>query len=157
MSESVGDLSFDLIDLGISVRGKLKLVPQINSTYQINKFNSHNAQKFKLFYYGRQDLVRTYKQMNSWLLRAEIVSDIISLNSVIEDVKNVVVLDQESQETSIVVSAPEDIKNVGELIDSCEFIILITGEENPEHLGYYRCERPSGEIYKIYDDGQPYQ
>lgn len=134
MSASVGDLAYDMIDLGVSVKGKLKLVP---------KLDDFGDPVRKLWYYGRQDLVRMYNQMNNWLLKAEIASDMISLNSVIEEVKNIIVFDKATQETSIGISEPENIKNVGEVIDSCEYVILITFEDNPKYKGYYRCTNPN--------------
>ncbi|WP_334326101.1 PAAR domain-containing protein [Gilliamella apicola] len=62
MSESVGMLVYDLVDIGISVRGKLKLVP---------KKDEYGTPVRKLWHYGSQDLVRHYTQMKSLALIGE--------------------------------------------------------------------------------------
>jgi len=153
MSESFGSLVYDSIDLGISLKGKLKLVPQMNDAFQINKYNPYNKSKtFKLWKYGRQDLVRAYKKMGQWALSAEIIGDLYSLSSIYTDIKNVFTYDKQMQEAALSISEPEKIENVGKLIETCEYVMLITFEDNPAHTGYYRCTRSSGEIYKFYED-----
>ncbi|MWP46776.1 PAAR domain-containing protein [Gilliamella sp. Pas-s27] len=89
MSKEAGSLAYDLVDIGLSVHGKLKLVPKIDKSFAINQFNRANSAKFKLFHYGREDLTRAYRQMNEWLLSSEIVSDVMSLSEIYEQSKNI--------------------------------------------------------------------
>ncbi|MWP48490.1 MULTISPECIES: DUF4225 domain-containing protein [unclassified Gilliamella] len=51
MSKEAGSLAYDLVDIGISVHGKLKLVPKIDKSFAINQYNRANPAKFKLFHY----------------------------------------------------------------------------------------------------------
>jgi len=153
MSESFGSLVYHSIDLAISVRGKLKYVPEINKAFKINEFNPYNKSKtFKLWRYGRDDLVRTITQMSNWGLKTEILNDVITISSLIKDIKNVVLIDEKTKDIALSISEPEKIENVGELIETCEYVMLITFEDNPAHTGYYRCTKPSGEVYKFYED-----
>ena len=139
MSESVGTLVYDLVDIGISVRGKLQLVPKMNELGKPIR---------KLWHYGRQDLVRHYTQMKKLALAGEVAVDIASLSSIFNDVKNVFFYNKETDEPALVVPESETITNVGELADSCQIVIVITfADEEPPH--YYLCTRPNGEQYKI--------
>lgn len=151
MSESVGDLAYDLVDAGISVHGKLKLIPKINDSYKINKFNTHNSEVFKLFHYGRQDLVRAYKQMGAWLLRAEVIGDVNSLYTIIKDANNTVIFNKKTQETSIIITKPEKIIDTDKLFGDCEYVMLVTGDKNPGDSDYYLCTNPEGEYYKTHN------
>ncbi|RKS87439.1 uncharacterized protein DUF4225 [Orbus hercynius] len=135
---SVGTLTYDLVDFGISIRGKLKLVP---------KLNEFGDPKFKLFFYGRQDLERAYLQMSRKLLGAEIFSDTLSLINVYEDLKKAFVLDSDTQQVSMVISEPEKISNVKDILDDCSLVVTITGN-NENTPGYYLCERSDGSQYK---------
>ena len=63
---SVGSIVYDVFDLAVSVKGKLKLVA---------KLNEFGDPKFKLFWYGRQDLERAYKQISNKLLSLEMLGD----------------------------------------------------------------------------------
>ena len=139
MSESVGTLVYDLVDIGISVRGKLKLVPKKDELGTPIK---------KLWHYGRQDLVRHYTQMKKLALAGEVAVDIASLSSIFNDVKNVFFYNKETDEPALVVPESETITNVRNLADSCQIVIVITfADEEPPH--YYLCTRPNGEQYKI--------
>ena len=139
MSESVGTLVYDLVDIGISVRGKLKLVP---------KKDELGTPVRKLWHYGRQDLVRHYTQMKKLALAGEVFLDVISLISIFDDVKNVFFYNKETDEPALVVPESETITNVRDLADSCQIVIVITfADEEPPH--YYLCTRPNGEQYKI--------
>ena len=139
MSESVGTLVYDLVDIGISVRGKLKLVPKKDELGTPIK---------KLWHYGRQDLVRHYTQMKKLALAGEVAVDIASLSSIFNDVKNVFFYNKETDEPALVVPESETITNVRDLADSCQIVIVITfADEEPPH--YYLCTRPNGEQYKI--------
>lgn len=55
--ESVGVLAYDLVDLGISIKGKFKLVPKLTKVYDERKIKP-----FVLFRYGREDLDYAFKQ-----------------------------------------------------------------------------------------------
>ena len=139
MSESVGTLVYDLVDIGISVRGKLKLVP---------KKDELGTPVRKLWHYGRQDLVRHYTQMKKLALAGEVAVDIASLSSIFNDVKNVFFYNKETDEPALVVPESETITNVRDLADSCQIVIVMTfADEVPPH--YYLCTRPNGEQYKI--------
>lgn len=141
MSKSVGSFIYDMVDIGISVKGKLKLVPKIGELGEPVK---------KLWYYGRQDLVRYYRQMGKWALASEIFSDMVSLKSIIEDFKNIFVYDKDTKQSSLSISEPEKITNVGNLVDSCVIVHVLTFDENEEAPGhYYRCISPNGEQYEI--------
>ena len=136
---SVGSIAYDIADLSGSLYSKLKLVPKITEIGTPIK---------KLWYYGRQDLVRYYTTMKKAALGAEIVSDTISLGTIITNVVNTFIYDKENDQPALVVPEPEKITNVGELADSCQIVIVITfADEEPPH--YYLCTRPNGEQYKI--------
>ncbi|OCF93357.1 hypothetical protein A9G17_09620 [Gilliamella sp. wkB7] len=136
---SVGSIAYDIADLSGSLYSKLKLVPKITEIGTPIK---------KLWYYGRQDLVRYYTTMKKAALGAEIVSDTISLGTIITNVVNTFIYDKENDQPALVVPEPEKVTNVGELADSCQIVIVITfADEEPPH--YYLCTRPNGEQYKI--------
>ncbi|MFQ1055107.1 PAAR domain-containing protein [Gilliamella apicola] len=136
---SVGSIAYDIADLSGSLYSKLKLVPKITEIGTPIK---------KLWYYGRQDLVRYYTTMKKAALGAEIISDTISLGTIITNVVNTFIYDKENDQPALVVPEPEKVTNVGELADSCQIVIVITfADEEPPH--YYLCTRPNGEQYKI--------
>lgn len=56
MSEPIETLIYDLIDIGISIHGNLKLV------FKADEFGRHIR---KLWHFGLQDLVRHYSRMKS--------------------------------------------------------------------------------------------
>ena len=138
MSESVGTLVYDLVDIGISVRGKLKLVPKKDELGTPIK---------KLWHYGRQDLVRHYTQMKKFALIGEVGLDIISLINILGDVNNVLFHDNDTDESALVVPESETITNVGELVHSCEFVSVREGNDGVRE--YYLCTTPDGEQYTI--------
>ena len=138
MSESVGTLVYDLVDIGISVRGKLKLVPKKDELGTPIK---------KLWHYGRQDLVRHYTQMKETALLGEIGVDVISLISIFKDAENVFFYNKDTDESELVIPESETITNVGELVHSCEFVSV--RESNDGVREYYLCTTPDGEQYTI--------
>ncbi|MFQ0992307.1 PAAR domain-containing protein [Gilliamella apicola] len=138
MSESVGTLVYDLVDIGISVRGKLKLVP---------KKDEFGTKVKKLWHYGRQDLVRHYTQMKKWALAGEMFLDVISLISIFDDVKNVFFHNNDTDESELVIPESETITNVGELVHSCNFVSVRDGNNGVRE--YYLCTTPDGEQYTI--------
>ena len=138
MSESVGTLVYDLVDIGISVRGKLKLVP---------KKDEFGTKVKKLWHYGRQDLVRHYTQMKKLALIGEVGLDIISLINILGDVNNVLFHDNDTDESALVVPESETITNVGELVHSCEFVSVRDGNNGVRE--YYLCTTPDGKQYTI--------
>ncbi|MDD9339991.1 MAG: DUF4225 domain-containing protein [Providencia heimbachae] len=119
-NESVGNLAYDLIDLGISAAGKLKLVPKLNEYGNPNK---------NLFFkdYMRKDLEYAYKQMKSWGLMFEIVNDGLAITKIKDDIKNLIVIDKENNHISLVIGEPEKITNVKEIVENCYVAMLITG------------------------------
>ena len=138
MSESVGTLVYDLVDIGISVRGKLKLVPKKDELGTPIK---------KLWHYGRQDLVRHYTQMKKFALIGEVGLDIISLINILGDVNNVLFHDNDTDESALVVPESETITNVGELVHSCEFVSVREGNGGVRE--YFLCTTPDGKQYTI--------
>ena len=138
MSESVGTLVYDLVDIGISIRGKLELVPKINELGKPIR---------KLWHYGRQDLVRHYTQMKEVVLLGEIGVDLISLISIFKDVENVFFYNKETDESELVIPESETITNVGELVHSCNFVSV--RESNDGVREYFLCTTPDGEQYTI--------
>ena len=143
MSESVGTLVYDLVDIGISVRGKLKLVP---------KKDELGTPVRKLWHYGRQDLVRHYTQMKNLALIGEVGLDIISLINILGDVNNVLFHDNDTDESALVVPESETITNVGELVHSCEFISVRDGNDGVRE--YFLCTTPDGEQYTIESEAE---
>ena len=138
MSESVGTLVYDLVDIGISVRGKLKLVP---------KKDELGTPVRKLWHYGRQDLVRHYTQMKKLALAGEVGVDLISLQNLFKDFKNVLFHNNDTDESELVIPESETITNVGELVHSCEFVSVRDGTDGVRE--YFLCTTPDGEQYRI--------
>ncbi|OTP81191.1 PAAR domain-containing protein [Gilliamella apicola] len=143
MSESVGTLVYDLVDIGISVRGKLKLVP---------KKDELGTPVRKLWHYGRQDLVRHYTQMKKLALAGEVFLDVISLISIFKDAENVFFYNKDTDESELVIPESETITNVGELVHSCEFVSV--RESNDGVREYYLCTTPDGEQYTIESEAE---
>ena len=155
MSKETGSLAYDLVDIGLSLHGKLKLVPKIDKSFAINQYNRANSTKFKLFHYGRKDLIQAFRQMNKWLLSFEIMSDGLSLYEIYEEAKNILVKDNESSETNLYISKPEQIDNIEKIVDSCAIVIRITtdreSDEDDKH-NYSLCTRLDGTTYRQYFD-----
>ncbi|WOO51308.1 MULTISPECIES: DUF4225 domain-containing protein [Enterobacterales] len=145
--ESVGNLAYDLVDLGISVQGKLKLVPKLSKVYDERKIKP-----MALFYYGRKDLDYAFKQANKFFLNLEIASDAINLLKIKEDLKNAFVFDKESGNLMLSLSEPEKITNIEYIVEHCETVILVTGDPNSPPY-YYRCLDKNGNPYKVSVDG----
>ena len=143
LSESVGTLVYDLVDIGISVRGKLKLVPKVDEFGTPIK---------KLWHYGRQDLVRHYTQMKKIWLVGEVVIDIASLASIFEDVKGVFFHNNDTDESELVIPESETITNVGELVHSCNFVSVRDGNDGVRE--YFLCTTPDGEQYTIESEAE---
>ena len=143
LSESVGTLVYDLVDIGISVRGKLKLVPKVDEFGTPIK---------KLWHYGRQDLVRHYTQMKKIWLVGEVVIDIASLASIFEDVKGVFFHNNDTDESELVIPESETITNVGELVHSCNFVSVRNGNDGVRE--YFLCTTPDGEQYTIESEAE---
>lgn len=143
-NESVGNLTYDLIDLGISVHGKLKLVP---------KLNEFGEQKRNLFIkeYARQDLEKAYKQMSDKLLSIEVISDTINIFKIKDDIKNVFLLDHNSNDVMMVIAEPKSITNVKYIVENCEFYIVISN--NDENVSYYKCTDDKGNEQKYHTNG----
>ncbi|EFB72323.1 hypothetical protein PROVRUST_06392 [Providencia rustigianii DSM 4541] len=148
-NESVGNLAYDLIDLGISISGKLKLIPKLNEYGNPNK---------NLFFkeYVRKDLEYAYKQLSNRLLMVEIVSDSFSLLNIKDDIKNMIVLDKENNHISLVINEPEKISNVKEIVDNCYTAMLIAGngtDDSPSKI--LVCSDKDGKSYYADLDGTP--
>ncbi|OTP82649.1 PAAR domain-containing protein [Gilliamella apicola] len=143
MSESVGTLVYDLVDIGISVRGKLKLVP---------KKDELGTPVRKLWHYGRQDLVKHYTQMKRVALFGEIFLDAASLINIFDDVKNVFFHNNDTDESELVIPESETITNVGELVHSCNFVSVRDGNNGVRE--YYLCTTPDGEQYTIESEAE---
>jgi len=136
--EGVGELTYNLVNLGLSVHGKLKLVPKINE---------YGNPLRKLFYFGRKDLEMAYKQMGKHMLVAEIIGDVYALSDIVKKANNLFILDKNAGQTNMVVSNPEGITNVGEIVENCTLYVKITGPDDNEPI-YYSCTNAQGEQYK---------
>ena len=143
LSESVGTLVYDLVDIGISVRGKLKLVP---------KMNEFGTPVRKLWHFGQQDLVKHYTVMKKRALAGEIIVDIASLASIFDDVKSVLFHNNDTGESELVIPESETITNVGELVHSCEFVSVREGNDGVRE--YFLCTTPDGEQYTIESEAE---
>ncbi|MDF7669737.1 PAAR domain-containing protein [Orbaceae bacterium ESL0721] len=139
-----GDLVYNSVDLLFSGYGLLKSVPKID------KFT--NTAKFKLWHYGKQDLEKAYKQMSKIGLIIEAANDLLTISNIKQNIKNLVLIDKKTNEIAISIKEPENINNVGELVDSCMYVMVVTDDNNPANRDYYECTKPSGEVYKIYAD-----
>ena len=136
--EGVGELAYNLVNLGLSVHGKLKLVPKINE---------YGNPLRKLFYFGRKDLEMAYKQMRKYMLVAEIIGDVYALSDIVKKANNLFILDKNTGQTNMVVSNPEGITNVGEIVENCTLYVKITGPDDNEPI-YYSCTNTRGEQHK---------
>lgn len=143
-NESVGNLIYDLIDLGISIHGKLKLIP---------KLNEFGEPKKNLFIkeYARQDLEKAYKQMSDKLLSIEVISDTINIFKIKDDIKNAFFLDHDSNDVMMVVAEPQSITNVKDIVENCELYIVISN--NDENNSYYKCTDDKGNEQKYHTNG----
>ena len=135
--ESVGNLAYDLVDFGISVKGKLKLIP---------KLNEYGNPKKNLFFkeYAQKDLEYAYKQMSSKFLVFEMISDAISISKLRDDVKSMMVYDKDTGQTTLVIREPEKIQNVKEIVEDCKYVFVFGGDEP----SYVECTDTDGNKYK---------
>lgn len=136
--EGVGELAYNLADLGLSVHGKLKLIP---------KLNEYGNPVRKLFYYGRKDLEMAYRQMSKKLLFIEMAADVYALSDIVQKANNLFIHDKSTGQTNMVIGKPEKIINVGEIVEDCILYLTITGQENSEPA-YYLCTNVQGEQYR---------
>jgi len=85
--------------------------------------------------------------MKRKLLYLEMVQDSFSIMAVYDDLKNAFILDTKTKQVSMVVSEPEQITNVKDIIDDCTFVITITGNGD-DTPGYYLCKRNDDSKYR---------
>jgi hypothetical protein len=139
----VGDVAYDFADLGMSVHGKLKLVA---------KRNEFGNPKFKLFKYGRQDLERGYKQMSTRLLELEATSDGLAINKIKNKLNNAFILSNDKQHVTMVVTKPQKITNVKQIVENCALIAAgkISGIGLPH---YYLCQQVNKRTYQRDNNG----
>lgn len=135
---SVGSIVYDSVDLAVSAQGKLKLVP---------KLNEFGDPKFKLFWYGKQDLVRAYKNMSGKLLAVEMFSDFSLTFDIINQLSNVFFYNKTTEQVIMTVKEPETITNVGQIVDDCHLVITITGTDE-DVPAYYRCYASDNTEYR---------
>ena len=135
---SVGSIVYDVFDLAVSVQGKLKLVP---------KLNEFGDRKFKLFWYGRQDLLRAYKYMSNKLLSVEIYSDLSLTVDIIKQFNNAFFYNKDNKQVIMTVKEPETITNVGQIVDDCHLVITITGTDE-DVPAYYHCKASDNTEYR---------
>lgn len=148
-SESVGSLAYDLVDFGLSLHGKLKLVPKLNDFGEAEK-------NLFLKKYGRQDLERAYKQMTNKLLAIELFSDAVALSKIVVEVKKLFVLDQKNNHVTMIINDPEEITNVKEIVEDCYLAILIDGSSNSDSPSTIKiCTDQDGNRYSTDLDGNP--
>ena len=135
---SVGSIVYDVFDLAVSVQGKLKLVA---------KLNEFGDPKFKLFWYGRQDLERAYKQMSINLLNLEMLGDTSLTFDIINQLNNVFFYNKTTEQVIMTVKEPETITNVGQIVDDCHLVITVTGTDE-DVPAYYRCKTSDNTEYR---------
>ena len=135
---SVGNIAYDAFDLGVSVHGKLKLVP---------KLNEFGNPIFKLFRYGNKDLEMAYKQMRSKLLSVEIFSDTSLTFDIINQVNNAFFYNKDNEQVIMTVKEPETITNVGQIVDDCHLVITVTSTDE-DVPAYYRCKASDNTEYR---------
>ena len=147
---SIGSIIYDLIDLGGSFYGKVKLIP---------KLNEFGDPVFKLFSYGRQDLEMAYKQMSKLMLNTEFFSDIISLYNLYQEFDNTFIFNKDTQQVVMAVRKPKTIINVKQIVEDCDLMITTANTDEKTPL-YYLCKRKDGTEYKkdtngdIIEDGK---
>ena len=140
---SVGSIVYDSVDLIVSARGKLKLVP---------KLNEFGDPKFKLFWYGGQDLERAYKQISTKLLTVEMFGDLSLTGELIKQIKHAFFYNKDNEQVTMVVKEPETITNVGQIVDDCHLVITITGTDE-DVPAYYHCKASDNTEYRKDLDG----
>lgn len=79
------------------------------------------------------------------------MSDAISLTDIVNEAKNIFFKNKETDEPALYIPQPENINNVGEIIDSCNFVMADNSDPN-KSSGYYKCITPDGSTYPIYSD-----
>ncbi|MDD9341335.1 MAG: DUF4225 domain-containing protein [Providencia heimbachae] len=148
-NESVGNLTYDLVDMGLSIRGKLQLVPKLTRRYG----EKRKIKPFVLFRHAREDLDYAFRQANKYLLTSELASDAINISKIMDDLKNAFVLDKETGTLMLSVAEPEKITTVEYIMEHCNLIMLIT---SPDDLSpsYYRCKDKKGNDYNVTQDGK---
>ncbi|EPI2105750.1 DUF4225 domain-containing protein [Providencia rettgeri] len=145
--KSMGVLAYDMADFGLSLHGKLKLLPKLNAFGEIEKplyLNKH----------ARQDTERAYKQMRDYLLTFELGLDAVAIYKLKDDIKNAFFLDKKSGEVMMFVKEPEKVTNVKHIItDDCRLIIGI--ESQTGGSVYYECPNPadSSKVINVSGDG----
>ncbi|EKT66531.1 DUF4225 domain-containing protein [Providencia alcalifaciens] len=145
--KSVGTLAYDMADFGLSLHGKLKLVPKLNEFGEAEK-------PLYLIKHARQDMERAYNQTRDLLLRFELGNDVIAIYKLREDIKNAFFLDKQSGEVTMVVTEPEKITNVKQILtDDCHRYIVFTSDDI-DH-SYFECPDPnnSNQTLKVNKDG----
>lgn len=145
-SESVGNLAYDLVDIGISIQGKLKLVPKLSKVYDNRKI------KFVLFRYGRKDLDYAFRQANKYLFSAEIIGDLINISKIKDDFKNAFIFDRTTGTIMLGLAEPEKITNIKYVKEHCSFILFDVFGENGAP-SYYVCEDKKGNRYDVSING----
>ncbi|OTP94305.1 hypothetical protein B6D16_12040 [Gilliamella apicola] len=135
---SIGSIIYDLIDLGGSFYGKVKLIP---------KLNEFGDPVFKLFSYGRKDLEMAYKQMTSFFLTLEVWSDIISIKKIRQEIYNSFIFNKDTEQVVMAVRKPKTIINVKQIVDDCDLMITTANTDEKTPL-YYLCKRKDGTEYK---------
>ena len=147
---SIGSIIYDLIDLGGSFYGKVKLIP---------KLNEFGDPVFKLFSYGRKDLEMAYKQMSKLMLNTEFFSDIISLYNLYQEFDNAFIFNKDTQQVVMAVRKPKTIINIKQIVEDCDLMITTANTDEKTPL-YYLCKRKDGTEYKkdtngdIIEDGK---
>lgn len=148
-NESVGNLTYDLVDMGLSIRGKLQLVPKLTRRYGENR----KIKPFVLYHYAREDLDYAFRQTNKFLLNIELLGDLINITKVKKDLENAFVLDKETGTLMLSVVEPEKITNIEYITEHCTRMIVIVGP-NDSSPSYYSCKDKKGNDYNVTQDGK---
>ena len=127
---SIGSIIYDLIDLGGSFYGKVKLIP---------KLNEFDNPVFKLFFYGRKDLEMAYKQMTSFFLTLEVWSDFILIKKIRQEINNSFIFNKDTEQMVMLVRKPRTIINIKQILDDCH-LIATTANTDEKTPSYYLCK-----------------
>ncbi|MCO6524072.1 MAG: hypothetical protein J6562_03500, partial [Candidatus Schmidhempelia sp.] len=106
----------------------------------------------KLFRYGRQDLERGYKQMSDKLLNLEVISDSLAIKKIKNKLSNTFILSKNEQRVTMLVTKPEKITNVKQIVENCALIATgnIKGIGSPN---YYLCQQVNKKTYQRDSNG----
>lgn len=112
---------------------------------KLNEFGEVEKTLF-LKKHAQQDLEKAYRQMSKKLRSIELVSDTINLFKVKDDIDKAFFLDKTSNDVIMVVTEPEKVSNVKDIVEDCELYIVVTDDN--QNSVYYKCTDDKGNEQK---------